>query len=109
MNPRTLTDTAHEVVSGDRNTDYGDPSENHQATADFWSVYLRRRLEATRDEGDCFEITVDDVCHMNILQKVSRLANSQTDDNDIDIVGYILNKHMIKELEEARKQIDWIV
>ena len=80
-----VLDEAKFIVAGKRQNDYGSPAENHGCTATMWSAYLYRRfgLEAC--------ITGRDVCLMNILQKVSRDANSPQHDNAVDIAGYAEN------------------
>lgn len=67
---------AHDVLHGDRQRDYGSPSENLARIAEMWSAYL-----------DC-EVTARDVAMLNILQKVSRDRATQKRDNLVDIAGY---------------------
>lgn len=64
---------------------YGDPATNHQATADFWRVYVRRKY------GVDLPLTGRDVVWMNILQKTSRDANREKRDNLLDTAGYAEN------------------
>jgi hypothetical protein len=42
-------------------------------------------------------LDAQDVCFLNILQKVSREANKHKDDTFVDIVGYVLNAAMCPE------------
>ncbi len=81
----TILDTAKRVTAQDRGLDYGHPSINHKRTANFWSIYLGK------------EITPEDVCMMNILQKISRGMNTLTEDTLVDIAGYARNIEMIAE------------
>lgn len=79
----TILEEASRVVDGERNDSYGRPSQNHQRTADLWSAFLGRR------------ITPDQVCICNMLQKISRHANSWKRDNLVDIAGYARNAEMV--------------
>lgn len=68
---------------------YGHPKENHACTADLWNAYLRRRgllLGA---------IDAEDVCWLNVLQKISRHANERKHDNRVDTIGFTINADMI--------------
>jgi len=83
----TILETATRVTTYDRNQDYGHPADNHGHTAKFWSIYLG------------VEITSEQVCMMNILQKVSRGMAVLTHDTLVDIAGYARNVEMIRERE----------
>ncbi len=80
MNVRTdvLTDAEH-LINGDRNNQYGPPSQDFDRTALMWTTYLSGRtiLEA------------HDVAAMMILLKLSRIAWSPNNrDSWVDIAGY---------------------
>lgn len=88
---------AQGLVHGDRNKDYGHPLDNHSTTAEMVSAFLSRKY------GRAICLDADDVCMFNILQKVSRLANTPTHrDSMIDIAGYIANIEMVGD-ERARR------
>ncbi len=55
----TILDKAATYVSGDRQKDYGHPLDNHQRTAALWSIWLD------------IDVSPEDVCMCNILQKIS--------------------------------------
>jgi hypothetical protein len=74
----------------ERGSDYGTPADNHQLTADLWSLWLSRKL------GREVKFTAEDVCHFNILQKQSRLAFKTKDDSCFDIAGYVENIAMLR-------------
>lgn len=75
---------ALEAVNGPRRDDYGHPATNHARTAALWSAYLGT------------EINAEQVCMLNLLQKVSRLVNSPDhQDSLVDIVGWAINKEMV--------------
>lgn len=86
---------AREAVSGDRMRHYGHPADNHACTAAMWSAYLSRTLGLT------VKLSAEDVCMLNILQKVSREANLPKRDNLVDIVGYARNVELIQERNAA--------
>lgn len=80
-----IFDEAKAIVDGPRKDEYGTPRENHQRTADLWSVYLG------------VKITPEQVCMLNILQKISRSMNKITHDSLVDIAGYARNIELIQE------------
>ena len=77
------------AVAGERSKYYGHPVDNHSRTARFWSDYLDTH------------VSPEDVCWLNILQKVSREMHSPSDDNIIDVAGYAANIHAIRERYRA--------
>jgi hypothetical protein len=89
MSPQDMLAQADIVVNGDRRADYGHPIVNHSRTAQYWSAF----------KG--VEFTAEDVCWMNVLQKISREGNKPKDDNKVDVMGYVLNAAMV---EEARRE-----
>ena len=97
MNAKEVLETAESVVRGDRMTDYGHPYDNHNCTAMMWGEYLKRAGLMHDDRV----MTANDVCMLNILQKVSREANKHKDDTYVDIIGYTLNAAMCKDELEA--------
>lgn len=78
MNPRTdLLAEANVLVNGDRNGDYGPPSEDFGRTARMWSAYLG------------IPVAARDVAALLIMVKLSRLVESPTKrDHWTDIAGY---------------------
>ena len=73
---------AERIIYGAREDEYGSQAVNLQATADLWSAYLERQLNAP--------IKPYDVALMMVLLKVSRAKNGgQTSmDHFVDIAGY---------------------
>ena len=72
-----VLDMAKELITGDRNQDYGDPMSNFYDIARLWSQYLGTVL------------SVADVAAMMVLLKVARLKRDQTKlDSWVDIAGY---------------------
>lgn len=82
--PESILEEAVRAVHGARNDDYGSPLTNHSRTAAFWSAYLG------------IPISPEQVCMLNILQKVSRGMNRITRDTLVDISGYAANVEMIQ-------------
>lgn len=69
-------DEAKELINGERMKNYGEPGENVNDIAQFWSTYLH------------FDISGRDVCNMMILVKISRDSFVPMHDNQVDIAGY---------------------
>ena len=84
MNKEEILKQAQDLVSGDRNDTHGDAFENHAEIAEFWNIYLDKKLQPMAS------ITADDVAIMMILLKISRHTQGEKFnlDNFIDMVGY---------------------
>lgn len=78
----TRTDILHQAeqaINGDRNNQYGPPSQDFQRTAELWTAYL--------DGKTCIE--AHDVAVMMILLKASRIRWSpEKQDHWVDMAGY---------------------
>lgn len=79
-----------------RGADYGTPAENHQLTADLLTSFFSRK------SGLPITISAEDVCLINILQKIARLAHHSKDDNYLDIAGYAENVAMLRKDQRKR-------
>jgi hypothetical protein len=88
-----ILEEAAKVVDGPRQADYGTPIENHKRTADLLTAYLKGKY------GFVYVLTPEDVCFLNILQKVSRGINGLTRDTLVDIAGYARNIEIIQDAE----------
>lgn len=73
-----------------RGSDYGSPANNHEVTATMWSTWLSRKL------GVAIKISAEDVCLLNVMQKLARLAAGTKDDSLLDIAGYVENVAMLR-------------
>lgn len=73
------------IVNGARRKSYGTPLDNHTRTAKFWGAYLG------------IKITPEQVCYLNMLQKIARSMENDKRDNGVDIVGYALNVEIVKQ------------
>ena len=78
MNKRTeILQQAEALVNGNRQSDYGDPSESFQAISEMWSAYLGT------------PVTSRDTCNMMALLKIARLRNGAHEDSSVDGCGYL--------------------
>lgn len=90
---------AQRIIHGDRNTDYGHPLDNHATTAELWNAYIAAKKGKP--------LTPEDVCYLNVLQKVSRSVTTGVykRDTPVDVAGYAGNVEMIHEERERRKSL----
>jgi len=69
--------SAADIISGERNKDYGDAKDNFLDIAALWSSYLDH------------DFTVVDVANMMMLMKIARTKKSPCKlDHWVDICGY---------------------
>ena len=88
----SVLDEARAVTDSARPSAYGAPPDNHGATGAMVQTYLQRRY------GPAARFDALDVCAFNIVQKLSRLANTPDHhDSQVDVAGYIANWEMILE------------
>jgi hypothetical protein len=74
---RELLEAAADIIDGDRNVQYGEPTADFKRTAEFWSSYLN------------VEIRPHDVAAMMSLLKISRISWSPNkSDHWLDLAGY---------------------
>lgn len=72
-------------LTKERGEIYGPPRLNHSRTANLWMAYLKNR-------GFARDLTPEDVCMLNILQKIARAQHGVQDEDTIqDIAGYANN------------------
>ena len=69
-------------IQNEREGDYGDAKEAHQAIADSWSVYLSRRFRTK------IELEAKDVAILMVLFKSMREAYKHKYDNLLDLASY---------------------
>lgn len=92
-----ILDEANVAVEGRRRNDYGTPRENHMRTAHLWTEYLHGKYGGAY--GLEFVLTPEDVCFLNILQKIARGMNVITRDTLIDIAGYARNVELVQDAD----------
>jgi Domain of unknown function (DUF6378) len=74
---------AHNIITGDRQRDYGDKLPNFQQIADLWNATLKFKLSQDA------QITAEDVALCMIQVKVARLAKMPEHfDSILDVAGY---------------------
>jgi hypothetical protein len=74
-----VLEEAGNIISGNRDLQYGEPEESFTAIADLWNAYIDKTIT----------LTAKDVAMMMVLFKVAREATGQSKpDNLIDIAGY---------------------
>ena len=85
MNRADILETAKEIVTSDRNNQYGEPEDNFDTIASLWNAYLVGK------HSDGAVITAKDVALMMVLFKVGRILTSTTvkEDSYIDAAVYI--------------------
>jgi Domain of unknown function (DUF6378) len=89
---------AEHLVNGDRNNQYGDPIEDFQRTADFWSTYISSLA------GVDVYLKPHDVAVMMSLLKISRITWSPTKrDHWVDLSGYAACGYDCAEREKDHK------
>ena len=77
MTRKECLDLAAECVLQDRNSQYGEPEDSFGVIANFWSVYLGRKIAPV------------DVAVMMALLKIARIkGNKSYADGYVDLAGY---------------------
>ena len=84
MTKEEILKKARDLVTGDRNETHGDAFQNHAEIAEFWNIYLDKKLQPMAS------ITAEDVALMMVLMKISRNNQGKKNnmDNFIDMCGY---------------------
>lgn len=87
---------AESLITGDRNKNYGNPTENFDTTAALWNAQLGHKLKP----GESF--TATDVALLMVQLKMARLKTSTSKrDHYLDIAGYIACGWECQEVEDA--------
>ncbi|AII27227.1 hypothetical protein SEA_OMNICRITICAL_56 [Mycobacterium phage OmniCritical] len=74
--PENVLQEAQRLIFGDREQQYGNPSESFDRIAGLWSAYIGTELNGL------------DVANLMILLKVSRTKGTYHRDSYVDIAGY---------------------
>ena len=84
MTKEEILKKARDLVTGDRNETHGDAFQNHAEIAEFWNIFLDKKLQPMAS------ITAEDVALMMVLMKISRNSQGKKSniDNFIDMCGY---------------------
>jgi len=70
-------------IQSERENDYGDAGQSFDNIADFWNVYLSRKMGM-----QVFDLDRVDVANMLELMKMSRFAYNRKHDSALDKVAY---------------------
>ena len=84
MTKEEILKKARDLITGDRNKTHGDAFQNHAEIAEFWNIFLDKKLQPMAS------ITAEDVALMMVLMKISRNTQGKKNnlDNFIDMCGY---------------------
>ena len=84
MTKEEILAEASRIISKDRNLSHGDAFQNHAEIAEFWNIFLDKKLQPMAS------ITAEDVALMMVLMKVSRHTQGTKSniDNFVDMAGY---------------------
>jgi len=84
MTKEEILKKARDLITGDRNETHGDAFQNHAEIAEFWNIFLDKKLQPMAS------ITAEDVALMMVLMKISRNTQGKKNnlDNFIDMCGY---------------------
>ena len=93
----TLSRSALEIVTHDRNEQYGEPENSFAVIAALWTGYL----SAKWFKGNMGEIDAADVARMMELMKMARRMTAKVPkaDSYIDAIGYVLCEAKMAETE----------
>ena len=78
----SILDTAKRITTGQRQEDYGHPSDDFGRAAQMWTAILGHKLH----EGE--KVTAEDIPLCMIAVKLARQAHRHKRDNLVDIAGY---------------------
>jgi len=92
--PKTVTQEAHEIVNGQRNSDYGHPLDDFGRTGKIWAAILGLP-----------EVTPQQVAMCMVGIKLSRQCNRAKRDNLVDGCGYLQTIEMIERELDRRQRV----
>jgi hypothetical protein len=84
-------ETANQLVSGDRQADYGHPIDDFRKTAMIWGAILG------------IDVTPEQVALCMVGVKISREVNKHKADNIVDGCGYFRTLELVHEKLEEEK------
>ena len=96
---------ADDIIHGERQDQYGDPEDSFKLIAEYWSMYLRSRLQEIVHYCDIpddmlINLGAQDTAIMLALMKIARMSGQKWHkDNAVDACGYlaILNDRIKSE------------
>lgn len=82
----SILDSAKEIVTGEREQQYGKPEDNFRMIGNLWEIYLKARC---LDHDGGLDILPEDVAMMMSLLKIARIASGNYKvDSFVDLAGY---------------------
>ena len=89
LNRKEILEEAANLITGERETEYGRPEENFHNICEFWRLYLYAINPWLKDEKErCFKLDEKDVAIMMALLKIARQVRGGTNDTYADLAGY---------------------
>lgn len=92
LTPEDIASYAAQLVSEERNNQYGHPLDNYNRAAQIWSVILGA------------DVSAEQVALCMIGMKIAREVHKPKADTIVDIIGYALTLHMV-EVERAKRRV----
>ena len=84
MSKEEILVKANQLISKTRNETHGDAFKNHAEIAEFWNIFLDKKLQPMAS------ITAEDVALMMVLMKISRSTQGKFNVDDyIDAAAYM--------------------
>lgn len=86
---RKLLEETSDLIDGDRNAQYGNPTGDFVAISQMWTSYIHRRFSQFDGDLHDFAFSPHDVAVLMALVKVSRIGWSpDKKDHWADLAGY---------------------
>lgn len=92
-----ILNEAADLITGQRQKDYGTPEENFKRIADLWNVHLAKNLKEP--------ITPRQVAELMMYLKLARTINSPTKDSYVDAAGYAGIAGELAQSEKAKSSL----
>lgn len=92
LTPEDIASYAAQLVSGDRQDEYGHPLDDFTRAGKIWEAILG------------VEVTPEQVALCMIGVKIAREIHKPKADTIVDIIGYALTLHMV-EVERAKRRV----
>jgi hypothetical protein len=69
---KEILEAATHHTCGDRDVEYGSPYDNLSSIAALWTTYITEKWRGSTIDENMFQLSAEDVAHMNVLQKMAR-------------------------------------